>query len=75
MRSLWERWKRFARVIGDFQARLILTLLYFCVLGPFALIVQKFSDPLAIKHTNLRGWQPKAQAQGSPMEQAQRQSQ
>ncbi len=73
IRSLWEWWKRVARKIGDFQARVILTIFYFIVLGPFALAVRLGSDPLAIKASAPRGWQPKAYRKGAPMEQATKQ--
>jgi hypothetical protein len=69
-RSLWEWWKRVARRIGDFQARLILLLFYFLILGPFALAVRWGSDPLAIKAGNLPGWRPRAERAGAPMARA-----
>jgi hypothetical protein len=55
-RRLWEGWKRIARHIGDFQARLLLTVFYFVCLTPFALAVRLGSDPLAIKAGSPRGW-------------------
>lgn len=47
--DLWVRWKRVAQKIADFQARVLLTLLYFLVAAPFGTAVRLFSDPLAIK--------------------------
>ncbi len=47
---LWARWKVFAQKVGDFQARLILTLLYFLILGPMGLFVRVLRDPLRTKH-------------------------
>jgi lipopolysaccharide/colanic/teichoic acid biosynthesis glycosyltransferase len=67
--KLWVRWKRFGRRLGDFQARLILTVLYFVVVAPFALIVRFASDPLSIK-PHQRGWRARAEAKGSPMNRA-----
>ncbi len=46
---LWAGWKRIAQKIGDFQARVILTLMYFLILGPIALLTKLFRDPLAMK--------------------------
>jgi len=46
---LWARWKVLAQKIGDFQARVILTLLYFVILGPIALLFKLFRDPLGLK--------------------------
>jgi hypothetical protein len=54
--ELWAAWKRLARRIGDFQARVLLTMFYFIVLAPFALIVRLISDPLALKPARKRGW-------------------
>ena len=50
LRTLWSRWKRFAQKVGDFQARLILTVIYFLILGPFGLVVSLLRDPLRVKH-------------------------
>ena len=50
LRDLWSRWKRFAQKVADFQARLILTIVYFLILGPFGLVVSLFRDPLKVKH-------------------------
>jgi hypothetical protein len=53
---LWEGWKRVAKKIGDVQARIILTLFYIFIVGPFALAIRWFGDPLAIKHRTRKGW-------------------
>ena len=45
----WLAWKRIAHSIGNFQARLLLTIFYFTVMLPFGLAVRLFSDPLRIK--------------------------
>jgi len=49
LRTLWEVWKRLAKKIGNFQARVFLTLLYAIVVLPFGLMVRLFSDSLHIK--------------------------
>lgn len=69
-RSLWERWKRVARKIGDFQARFLLTGFYLIFIGPFALLIRWRADPLGIKSRTPRGWLPCATRKGSPMERA-----
>jgi len=56
-RRLWEWWKRLAHRIGDFQARLLLTIVYFVVIAPFGLGVRWGADPLAIKAGAAHGWQ------------------
>jgi hypothetical protein len=72
-RQLWERWKQVARTIGDFQARALMTLFYFVILGPLSLALRWRSDPLAIKPTTPRGWNNVEQREGVPMEQSRRQ--
>ena len=48
-RRAWERWKVIAQKIGDFQARLILGLLYFGLVGPIALLRRLAADPLGLR--------------------------
>jgi hypothetical protein len=71
-KRIWEWWKRTARKIGDFQARLLLILFYFLILAPFALLVWA-SDPLEMKHKAINRWRPRAPEKGDPMERAIRQ--
>lgn len=68
-RKVWEEWKRFGRRVGDFQARLILTVLYFVVVAPFALIIRFAGDPLSIM-PHPQGWHAKAETKGSGMTRA-----
>ena len=49
LKRLWERWKIFAHVVGNFQARVILTLFYLLLVPPFALIVKLAKDPLSLR--------------------------
>lgn len=44
-RRLWRGWVECSEHIGDFQARLILTVMYFTVLAPFALLTLLVSRP------------------------------
>ncbi len=46
---LKEGWNRFGRAIGNFNARVLLTLLYSIVILPFGLAVRFFSDSLRTK--------------------------
>ena len=43
------KWLKIARVIGNFQGQVILTLFYFVLVLPFGLIISLFSDPLKMK--------------------------
>jgi len=73
VRQLWERWKRIARKIGDFQARVLMTVFYFVILGPVAMAMRWRSDPLAIKPTSPRGWSNTEKRAGIPIEHSRRQ--
>lgn len=46
---LWHGWAEITGYFGDFQARLLLTLFYFTVLVPFALITRRLMDPLRLR--------------------------
>jgi hypothetical protein len=70
LRRLWETWKRFGRKIGDFQARALLTIFYFVILAPFAVVVRCTADPLGLKRGG--GWQPVTRT-ANPLERARRQ--
>jgi len=71
MKRGWRGWQRVARMIGDVQARLLLTVFYFVVLGPFAVVLRWRSDPLAIKRGAPRGW--RARVEETPAAHAARQ--
>lgn len=49
LKRAWEAWKRFAFWLGDKQATLIYTILYFIMVGPVALARRLVSDPLLTK--------------------------
>lgn len=68
-KRIWERWKKIAKKIGDFNARVILTIFYFILLAPLALVVRR-SDPLGLKKNKTIGWQEKAAGKGTPHERA-----
>jgi hypothetical protein len=70
LRRLWEGWKRVGRKIGDFQARVLLTVFYFVMLAPFAAVIRWKADPLGLQRGG--GWQPVTRAT-DPLERARRQ--
>jgi hypothetical protein len=45
----WQWWKDTAHKIGNFQARVILSIFYGVLVLPFGLAARFFSDPLRIK--------------------------
>lgn len=73
LRELWHKWKPIATRIGNFQARLILSLFYFAIVTPFGLAVRFLSDPLYLKEQeNSTFWHSK-DAPDASLEQARRQ--
>jgi hypothetical protein len=46
----------FSERFGSMLSRIFLTLLYFLVLGPFALLYQLFADPLHLKRRPQGNW-------------------
>ncbi|RME46966.1 MAG: hypothetical protein D6791_07010 [Chloroflexi bacterium] len=48
-RKLWHEWLRVARLIGSFNARALITLVYFVLIAPFGMPIRLFSDPLRMK--------------------------
>jgi hypothetical protein len=73
LRRLWHGWKRVGKTIGDFQARVLLTVFYFVVVAPFAVGITLLGDPLAVKPRSPRGWRVRAAPTGSPLMRALRQ--
>lgn len=59
-RNLWVQWKRIAKVIGNFQARIIFTIFYFVILWIAGIVVRISSDPLntkaGLRKTNWNTW-------------------
>ena len=49
LKKVWAGYKRIARKIGDFQARVLLTLIYAVLVLPFGLVIRFFADSLHIK--------------------------
>jgi hypothetical protein len=47
--STWRHWIALTPHIGNFQARLLLTLLYFTWFVPFVMLVRLLSDPLGVR--------------------------
>ncbi|MFH1857778.1 MAG: hypothetical protein ABH845_02595 [Candidatus Omnitrophota bacterium] len=63
MKQLWlrilrEKWKTFARVIGNFNSRLILTLFYFLIVGIVSLLVGRWQNYLRKRPPTKTNWAP-----------------
>jgi len=61
-RRLWQWWKRFAERVGNIQARLLLTALYFLVVSPVAILLKLLADPLAL--TPPSPWKGEGKSEG-----------
>ncbi len=60
LKALWERWKIIAEKIGTFQAKVILSLLYFVLIGPIALVRRVVADPLGLRRESRQTfWVPR----------------
>ncbi|MCP4167867.1 MAG: hypothetical protein GY759_18515 [Chloroflexi bacterium] len=56
-RNLWSEWLILARHIGNFNARALITIVYFSLILPFGVLSRLLSDPLAVKTSaTSRGW-------------------
>ena len=58
LRKGWEGWKAFARIIGNFNSRLILTLFYFLVVGIVSLLVGRWQNTLKKHPPSQSNWLP-----------------
>ncbi len=52
IRFAWDRFTIIAAIVGDVQGRVIVTLFYFTILVPFALIARFAGDPLHMRGEN-----------------------
>ena len=49
LRNLWNEWLRISKHLGSFNARALITLIYFTILAIFGIASRLFSDPLDMK--------------------------
>lgn len=69
----WDQWRRIAKRIGHFQSRFLLSLMYFILVGPFALAFTLFADPLRLQRTRGAGHWLRREPSAQDMEEARRQ--
>lgn len=62
IKALWAAWARVARRIGNFQARVLLTIMYILLLLPFGVCVRLFADTLRTKKRPSEWLRPRQQA-------------
>jgi hypothetical protein len=60
IKNFWHGWQAFGQFLGNWLARVVLTVFYFTILVPFGLGVRLFSDPLHIKTQPADLWRPRA---------------
>jgi hypothetical protein len=57
----WKAWQRVAHWIGEKQAIVVYTVLYFVIIGPIALVRRVFTDPLQLRGRQRTSfWTPRA---------------
>jgi hypothetical protein len=54
LKRAWQKWKCLAHAIGNFQARILLTVFYGVIVFPFGISARLFSDPLRIRRPPTR---------------------
>ena len=59
--------------IGDFQARVLLSLLYFVLIPPFGLLVRALMDPLQLRRRSRGSFWVPTPARGQSLADARRQ--
>lgn len=55
LRQLWQQWLHLARLVGNFQSRAMITLVYFILLAPFGLLMRLTSDVMETKAAPVSG--------------------
>lgn len=60
IKDFWNGWKAFGQFMGNWLARIVLTVFYFSVLIPFGLGVRFLADPLFTKRQPDMLWQPRS---------------
>lgn len=74
--GLWNAWKSFAKRMGNYQSRVLMSVIYFTIVLPFGLGVTLFGDPLRVRtkrHHTASNWQPKELPPNSSLDEARRQ--
>jgi hypothetical protein len=49
LKKIWKKWRAFGQIMGDFVARIFMTVFYFTVAVPFGIGVRLLKDPLHLK--------------------------
>lgn len=60
LKRIWEAWKKIGTAIGDFIARVVLSILYVTIVLPFGLITRLTRDPLDLAPDDTVHWQERS---------------
>ena len=60
LKQIWEAWKKIGAAIGDFIARVVLSILYVTIVLPFGLITRLGRDPLDLESDASVRWQERS---------------
>ena len=60
LKQFYRGWMRVVHVIGNVQARVILTVLYLIMVVPVGFVMRLFSDPLRLRPTEGTYWVERA---------------
>lgn len=74
LKLAWQKWRAFAHVLGNFQARLLLTVFYFVFVGPIGLVLRWRTDPLKTRHPGPGSFWLERETRDLTLEDARRQS-
>ena len=55
LKKAWKKWRAFGQMMGDFVARIFMTVFYFTLAIPFGIGVRLLKDPLHLKSKDT-GW-------------------
>lgn len=65
LKTAWKKWLKIARIIGNFQAQVLFTALYFLLFWIVGLITRNSGDPLKLRknkvHSNFSPWEYKTE--------------
>lgn len=56
VKKIWQGWKWLAEKLGNLQALIILSLFYYILLAPFALVFKLLADPLQLSPRKRSMW-------------------
>ena len=56
MKRVWNNWKQFVVLLGNFQMVIVLTIIYWLLLPIWAIPFKLMTDPLASRNTSSAIW-------------------